>query len=186
MNAPQTATQPSGATQSIDWHKATNRMQRPKTVEFVVGNDAAQTLGAWICWQRWCWETHGRDLDHSAWMTGQQGKLTSGCFMQVVGWDKGEPVAMVEVRVGYDPCAREQMGFGDHAWVHPDYRQEGVMTALLDFLIDLGVLCNVYHFVAPVTAGEGASAPWLRSLYEKRQFQLSGIFMSRNPIREAA
>ena len=170
----------------VDWAQAAAGMKVPRSVEFAVGNDVAQTLGAWMCWQRWCWETHGRDLDHQAWLTGQQAKFGGNNFMQVVGWDGGEPVAMVEVRVGYDPCTREMMGFGDHAWVHPDYREVGVMTSMLEFLINLGEVCGVYHFVAPVTAGEGASAPWLKSMYEKYDFALTGLFMSRNPVREAA
>lgn len=186
MNAPQTATQPSGATQSIDWHKATSRMQRPKAVEFAAGNDAAQMLGAWICWQRWCWETHGRDIDHATWLEQFVAKRNSGCWLQLIGWDGGEPVAMVEIGLVYDVMLREQVCHGDKAWIHPDYRSTGIFKQILDYLVDLTLVLGVTHGVVPVTAGDDASAPWLRRLYEKHGFKLTGLYMACNPIRRAA
>lgn len=155
-------------------------------VEFVAGNDSGQALGAWMSWNRWCWETHGRDIDHAAWMTAHQGKVGSGCFTQIVGWDGCEPVAMLEIRVGYDPCEREQMAFGDHAWVHPDYRKEGVMRGMFDFAFALTELFEVYILVAPATAGKNASAPWLRQMYESYGFELDGVTLTRNRLKEAA
>lgn len=148
-------------------------------IEFAAGNDAAQLLGAWMCWQRWCWETHGRDLDHEAHLAGRREAAASGSSLQVVGWDGGEPVAMVEVRLGYDACRRKTIGMGDHAWVHPNYRQQGVMSDLVAFLLLLGEALRVEVLLAPVTAGANASAPWLQALYERHGFMLTGLTMAK-------
>ena len=149
------------------------------SIEFAAGNDPGQTLGAWMGWHRWCREEHGRELDHGAWLVQQQGKMAGGCYLQVIGWDGAEPVAMVEMIVVYDPMRREQIAHGDKAWVHPDYRREGTMTAMLEFMVPLMEVLGVGHWVAPVTAGADATAPWLREMYEQFGFRLCGITMER-------
>lgn len=155
-------------------------------IEFAAGNDAAQTLGAWLCWNRWCHEEHGRSLDHDAWLREQQGKVTSGCFLQIIGWDGPEPVAMVEMIVVYDAMRRVQIAHGDKAWVHPRYRQGGAYTQMLAFMVPLMAVLGVEHWVAPVTAGDTATAPWLRAMYERFGFRQCGITMLREPERKAA
>lgn len=154
------------------------------SVVFAVGNDASQTLAAWMCWNRWCWEEYGREIDHAAWLANQQARLAGGGFLQVIGWDRGEPVAMVEVVVVYDTMERVQIAHGDKAWVHPDYRKGGTFTAMLDFMLPLIPLMGLEKWVAPVTAGDRATAPWLRGMYEKFGFELSGLTMVRE--RKAA
>ena len=156
------------------------------SVAFAAGNDAGQMLGAWLCWHRWCHEEQGRELHHEAWLREQQGKVAGGCFLQVIGWDGPEPVAMVEMVVVYDAMRRVQVAHGDKAWVAPRYRQAGTLTAMLDFMVPLMDLLGVQHWVAPVTAGDDATAPWLRSMYEKFGFRLAGITMQREPERRAA
>jgi len=38
---------------------------------------------------------------------------------------------------------------------------------------------DLKHWSVPVTAGEQASAPWLRSVYEEAGFSLSGLTMMK-------
>lgn len=156
------------------------------SVTFTAGNDPGQMLGAWLCWNRWCWEEYGRELDHAAWLAAQQHSLAGGCFLQVIGWDRGEPVAMVEMVVVYDAMERVQIAHGDKAWVHPEYRKEGTLTSMLEFMVPLMTLIGVEKWVAPVTAGDKATAPWLRGMYEKLGFRLAGLTLVREPERRAA
>lgn len=155
-------------------------------VTFVAGNGPEATLGAWLCWHRWSLEEHGREIDHEAWLRQQAGKVAGGAFLQVIGWDGAEPVAMVEMVVVYDPMQRVQIAHGDKAWVHPDYRKDGTLTAMLNFMVPLMDYIGVEHWVAPVTAGEEATAPWLREMYEKLGFRLAGLTLVRKPERKAA
>lgn len=160
--------------------EGTARMARPRTVEFCAGNDAPQMLGAWMCWNRWCWEEQGRELDHAAWMRNQEGRANR---LQVVGWDGPEPVAMVEVVVVYDAMLRERIAHCDKAWVHKDYRRRGVMEAMVAFLFPLENLLDVGLWVAPVSTGDEATAPWLKSMYERFGFKQVGLSMLLKPER---
>jgi GNAT superfamily N-acetyltransferase len=105
--------------------------------------------------------------------------MASGCFLQVVGWDGAEPVAMVEMIVVYDAMRRVQVAHGDKAYVHPAYRKNGTFEAMLAFMVPLMDLIGIEHWVAPVTAGPNATAPWLVSMYERFGFEQTGITMER-------
>jgi GNAT superfamily N-acetyltransferase len=135
-----------------------------------------------MCWHRWCWEEQGRELDHAAFLAQQQAKLAGGAFMQVIGWEGPEPMAMVEIYISYDPMRRVYTAVGDKAWVHPDHRQHGVFTSLLGFLRSFMEYVGVSHWTVPVGAGDDATAAFLRGLYEREGFKLAGLTM----IQEAA
>jgi GNAT superfamily N-acetyltransferase len=146
---------------------------------FAAGNDPAQLLGAWMLWHRWCLEEQGRELDHAAFLREQAGKAASGCFLQVVAWDGPEPVAMVEMMVVYDAMRRVQVAHGDKAYVRPEYRRGGTFEAMLSFMVPLMDLMGIATWVAPVTVGREATAPWLTALYERFGFEQAGITMER-------
>ena len=148
-------------------------------MNFVAGNDAGQLLGAWMLWHRWCLEEQGRELDHAAFLREQSGKVAGGCFLQVVGWDGPEPVAMVEMVVVYDAMRRVQVAHGDKAYVHPGYRRSGAFEAMLAFMVPLMDVLSIKNWVAPVTAGRGATAPWLTAMYGRFGFEQTGITMER-------
>jgi len=150
-----------------------------RRVTFAAGNDATQMLGAWLNWRRWGLEEHGVEIDAPGFISEWTEKARSGTFLQLVGWDGAEPVAIVELRIIYDSMLRRQTLWGDHAYVHPDYRRRGVMTDLVDFCIDIANVLEIKHWVVPVTAGADATAPWLRKVYEDAGFTQSGITMSR-------
>lgn len=150
-----------------------------RRVVFCAGNDAGAMLGAWLNWSRWGAEEHGVDIDHHGFVQQFVGKTQSGTFLQIVGWDGVEPVAMVELRVIHDPMLRRTTCYGDHAYVQRDYRRKGLMTDLVRYCIDTATLMDLKHWSVPVTAGEQASAPWLRSVYEEAGFSLSGLTMMK-------
>ena len=148
-------------------------------VVFACGNDPTQMFGAWMCHYRWGFEEHGVEIDTAGFAADWVAKAQSGTFVQIVGWDGTEPVAIVELRLLYDAMLRKATLYGDHAFVHRDYRRKGVMTALVDFCIETARLMDMKHWVVPVTAGENATAPWLRGVYEQAGFTLSGLTMKR-------
>jgi len=147
-------------------------------VEFTAGNDAAQMLGAWTCWNKWCLEVHGREIEHDVWMAAFSNKMNSGRFIQVVGWCDGEPVATCDAEVSYDMMAKELVATGANGWVDPRLRCSGVWASLADFLVHMCLLAGVNRFIAPVGAGDSASAPWLKAMYEKKGFEVSGFYMA--------
>lgn len=149
------------------------------SVVFTAGNDVGQMLGAWMCWQRWCWEEFGRDLDHEAWMHESSNLTKGGCFLQIIAWDGGNPVGMVNMVVVYDAMRREQIAYGDKAWVHPDYRRGGVYDDMLTFFFQVLDLMGVSHTVAPLSTGSKATAPFLKSVYERHGFEQVGINLER-------
>lgn len=146
-------------------------------VVFVAGNDAAQMLGACLNWARWMAEERGVEIDWAGALSDWMGKAQAQNFLQVVGWDGPEPVAMMEIRANYNSMLHRTTLYGDHAYVHPDYRNEGVFTEMADFAMDTGRLIGHKHWIVPVTAGADATAPWLRSVYERAGFSISGITM---------
>lgn len=146
-------------------------------VTLVAGNDASQMLGAWMCWNRWCWEEFGRELDHGAWLADQ---ATRDNRIQIVAWDGAEPVGMVEATIVYDPMRRAQIAHGDKAYVMPAYRKTGACRGLVQAVIDLSDLLGVKYVGAPVSAGPDATAPWLRSMYDELGFEVIGISMIRD------
>ena len=155
------------------------RFSKPRKVVFCAGNDADQMLAAWLNWRRWGLEEHGVEVDSAGFIAEWIAKRDSGTFLQLVGWDGAEPVAIVELRTIYDSMLKRTVLWGDHAYVHKDYRRKGLMTDLVDTCIEIAGILDIKHWVVPVTAGEDASAPWLRSVYEAAGFQLSGITMKR-------
>ena len=152
---------------------------KKRDVVFAAGNGPEALLGAWMGWARWGMEEHGKEIDHLGFVGQFMDKTRSGNFLQIIGWDGGEPVAMVELRVLYDALLHRYTCYGDHAYVHPDYRRRGVMTALVDYCIATATLMELKHWVVPVTAGEEASAPWLKSVYEAAGFRTTGLTMAR-------
>ena len=150
----------------------------PRCVTFTIANDADAMLGAWLCWKRWG-EEEGNEVDSAGFVGDFCAKRESGTFVQIVGWDGAEPVAMVELRTVYDAIFRKQTLYGDHAWVHPDYRKAGVMRALVQYCIDTANVMGAEKWMVPVTAGDDASAPWLEKVYREFGFKLSGITMTR-------
>lgn len=150
-------------------------------VTFCAGNDPGQMMAAWLNWLRWGWEEHGVEINHGGAVQEWLAKSNDGTFLQIIGWDGVEPVAMVELRLIYDAMLDKKTCYGDHAYVHPDYRRAGLMTRMVDFCIETASLMDFHHWVVPVTAGQDAAAPWLRKVYEAAGFELTGITMARRP-----
>jgi GNAT superfamily N-acetyltransferase len=161
-----------------DWGRACARMQKPQRVVFTLGSDADQMLGAWLCWKRWGAE-EGNEVDSQGFLADWIAKRDSGTFAQIVAWDGTEPVAMVELRMVYEATFRKTTLYGDHAWVHPDYRRGGIMRSLVQYCIDTANLLGFEKWMVPVTAGENASAPFLKDLYASFGFKLTGYTMTR-------
>jgi len=150
-----------------------------RRVTFCASNTPEQMMGAWINWHRWCLEEHGQEMSAQGFASDWMEKERSGTFLQIIGWDGAEPVAMVELRIINDNLLGKQTCWGDHAFVRADYRKKGIMTDLVQFCIDTATLMGLKHWVVPVTAGAQATAPWLRGVYEAAGFELSGITMAR-------
>lgn len=152
---------------------------RAVDVTFAVGNSPEQMFGAWLCHYRWGFEEHKREIDSAGFAQGWMEKAQSGTFLQIVGWDGAEPVAMVELRHLYDPMLHEATLYGDHAYVHPAYRNAGVMRALVDLCIQTAEVMSYDKWMVPVTAGDDATAPFLRKVYESCGFAVTGLTMTR-------
>lgn len=149
-------------------------------VQFTIGLDIAQMFGAWTCWNRWSLEEHGREIEHDVWMNAFQNKVQSGRFFQIVGWAHGEPMAAVEGELSYDMMTRKVVVTGAYAWVDPKFRQAGVWAGFVDFIKDTCDLMGVDSLVAPMAAGSGKGASWLKDMYAKKGFELTGIYMTRS------
>ena len=149
------------------------------TVEFCAGNDPAQMFGAWLNHYRWGFEEHGVEIDSAGVATDWMSKAQSGTFLQIVGWDGAEPVAMVELRTIYDPMLHTTTLYGDHAFVAKPYRKAGVMKALVGYCIQVAEVMGMKKWLVPVTAGPEATAPFLREVYESYGFEVSGLTMKR-------
>ena len=165
------------------WEKACSRMQKPKgKITFAAGNDAAQMLGAWQNWSRWGYEERGREISHAGFVEAWMEKCRSGTFLQVIGWDGVEPIAMVELRTIYDPLFGETTLYGDHAFVKKDYRYGGLMKQMVQYCIDLAEIMGMVKWLVPVTAGEDATAPFLKKVYEDFGFEVSGMTMKLDKV----
>lgn len=165
------------------WEKGCSRMQRPGSrIVFAAGNDAAQMLGAWQNWVRWGFEERGKEISHSGFLESWVEKCNSGTFLQVVGWDGTEPIAMVELRTIYDPLFGETTLYGDHAFVHRPYRRKGLMQQMVQYCVDIAEITGMVKWLVPVTAGENATAPFLKKVYEDFGFEVSGLTMKLDKV----
>ena len=184
MNAPQTATEPLRATQSVygghDGIPTIGAAKAPRRVTFTAGNDPTQMMAAWLNWRRWGLEEHDVEMNTAGFVNEWLTKANSGNFVQLIGWDDDdEPVAMVELMAVHDALLDRTTLWGDHAFVRKDYRKKGVMTELVAFCIDIANVMGIKHWMVPVTAGAEATAPWLRKVYEDAGFKVTGITMTR-------
>jgi GNAT superfamily N-acetyltransferase len=157
----------------IEWPR-----EAAPAVVFALGSDADQMLGAWVCWKRWAVE-EGNAFDSEGFLSDFIAKRNSGTFAQIIAWDGPEPVAMVELRMVYEAAFRKTTLYGDHAWVHPDYRRGGIMRALVEYCIATATFLGFEKWMVPVTAGDKASAPFLKDLYAGFGFKLTGYTMTR-------
>lgn len=149
-------------------------------VTFSAGNDPEAMFAAWLQWRRWGLEEHDIVMSTPAFSGEWIAKVQTGTFLQLIGWDDDdEPVAMVELRVIYDALLDRVTLWGDHAFVAKGYRKAGVMTALVDFCIAIAQFMGIKHWMVPVTAGENATAPFLKKVYEDAGFKVTGITMTR-------
>mgnify|MGYP003654070635 CR=1 FL=1 len=160
------------------WDVATAKLTPAKpAVVFTASVDADAMLAAWIGWRRWAMEEFGAELDTATFTADWLAKKASGTFLQIVGWDGNEPIAITDLRFIRDFRAGEIVAWGDHAFVHPDYRKAGVFDALVGFITDCMDFAGLRRGALPVTAGEGATAPWLKAMYERHGCVQTGTTM---------
>ena len=149
------------------------------SVVFTAGNTPDNAFATWMLWRRWAMEENGVRLDSEGFMDHWMTLSNSGEFVQMVGWDGIEPVAMMAGRVLVHPVTGERSVYGDNTYVAPTYRKGGVMRAMLDFGIATARLIGMRAIIAPVTAGTGATAAFLGKVYADAGFELSGLTMTR-------
>ena len=148
-------------------------------VTFAAGNTPDNCFGAWYLWRRWAKEENGVDIDSAAFVDHWMGLASRGSFVQAIGWDGIEPVAMTSGFLLTHPITGELSMYGDNTYIRPDYRKAGLMHDLLEFAVQTSRFIGVDDMLAPVTAGDRATAAFLEKVYADKGFELSGLTMTR-------
>ena len=146
----------------------------PREVEVTVGLDEPQLRGMLELWQAWTKE-EGRVLNTDTWARYVHGRIGSGSFLPIVAWDGNIPVGMAEFGVQVDPFTDQVTGFGDHLYVLPEYRREGVFAAIYRAAEALAWIFDTEAHVLPVSVRAG----FLRPYYEREGFKVVGHVMRR-------
>ena len=155
---------------------------KPLDIDVWTGNTPDQIKAAHDLWQEWSQEEHGRPLDVQAWIEATASLLKAQRLMYFVAYHDRKAVGMVQALWQYDVLAQEWVGFGDHAYVSPEYRNEGTFTALYDAIYGFTKMMDFDQIALPVgTSGVGK---FLQPFYEKRGFVDKAHFMrQRAPWR---
>ena len=126
----------------------------------------------------WTVEETGEKLDSEAWATEMLGQVQSPGFAVIVAYDGDMAVGFVEAMAWRASAPGVFMGRGDHAYVSPEYRDQGVYEAIFDAGYNYLTSIGVEKIQLPVSKGHGAS--WLRPFYEGRGFRETEIIMEKD------
>lgn len=106
----------------------------PRRVEVVAGIDASQVLAAWRLNSAWADEL-GHGLDQEGWADQMKRQFSAGRANLWVAWDGEVPVGVAQLHLVYDPMTRQDVAFGERAYVLPAYRQSDVFTQITESMI---------------------------------------------------
>lgn len=101
------------------------------TIEVAVGIDEVQLLETLRLWEAWT-EERGLKLDRQLWCRYVHARISAGNYLPIVAWDGDIGVGMAEMGLLIDPFTGRLSAHGDHLYVLPEYRQEGVMKKIYD------------------------------------------------------
>ena len=165
---------------------ATNgkRLEAVKTetngVEVRAAIDEAQVVALHGLWALWAAEEE-HDFSSLAWAGYLQRMIATGHYMPLVALDDSKPVGMVECLVDVDPMDGKVVGFADHAYVAPEWRNLGVFAKLAIFANNIGKMIGVERTVIPVSV----KSEFLRDFYREFGFEVSGYLMRRDEDGDA-
>jgi len=153
--------------------EAVNGMaEGPLSVDVVVGLDERAIRAAFWMWEMVSAEK-GKPFDQDRVARYFAGRIEKGSLLPIIAWDGENPIGMVFLSVDEDPFTGEMTAFGDHAFVRPEYRRDGIYRMLVDAGMQAARLCGCEAILAPV----GHDAGFLRAFYSERGFQEAGVFM---------
>lgn len=147
-----------------------------RPVDIVCGLDARQMLAAWKLHAAWAVEL-GRDLNPDEWAEQMKGYFAPGKANLWVAWDGDEPVGVAQLHLVYDPMTRQDIAYGERAYVLPAYRQQDVFTAITDSMMAYaeGIGIKSYRISAEVDLrGRG-----LQRFYGKYGFKPVSVLLGR-------
>jgi GNAT superfamily N-acetyltransferase len=142
--------------------------------EAVLGIDAPQLLAVMALWASW---TNERGLDYDEGRVAQYlyNAISGGGWLPIVAYVGDTPVGMVETRVEMDPFTGELTGWGDRAYVLPEYRSAGVFRCLYEGCDFVGKMMGTEAQGLTVSAESG----FLLDFYKDRGFREVGWIMRR-------
>ena len=83
-------------------------------------------------WKQWADEEGREKADADAWACDVVNRLLTGTYRIITAWDDARLIGFVHAIVQYWPALGVKAGFGEKAYVHPDYRGRGVFAMMID------------------------------------------------------
>jgi GNAT superfamily N-acetyltransferase len=147
----------------------------PGPVEVSIALDEAHLRAVLALWAAWADEEGVETYDELRMARSLANRIQTGVWLPVVAWDLNTPVGMVETAIFEDPFTGEVTGYGDHAYVLQEYRKARVFEQLVDGAILVGQVFGATVQILPM----GTKTWFLKSLYERHGFEVSGYVMKR-------
>ena len=157
--------------------KAMSNAQENRGVEVAVGLDEEQLHGVLDLWKAWM-EERGVEWAPERVARYLYMAISAGNWLPVIAWDGDTPVGMTETRFEIDPFTGHLTGWGDRAYVLPEYRTEGVFRGLVEGCFFMGVIMGTEVDGLTVSS----ESMFLKRFYEKHGFREFGIMMRRGAV----
>ena len=136
--------------------------------------DERQIMALRDLWTAWT-EEKGDGFHPEAWVPYMKTMISSGHYLPLVAYEGDTPVGMVECLWNTDPFTGLKTGFGDHAYVLPEYRSGGLFTELVAAMAAVAERWGTEAEGLPIAK----DAQFLIPLYETYGFEVSGTIMRR-------
>jgi len=150
----------------------------PLDIEVWTGNTPDQLLAALDLWRQWSLEDRGKPLNEIAWAQHTAARLRSQQCVYFVAYHDTEPIGMLQCVWEFDPFNDAWIGYGDHAYVHADFREEGVFRALYDAIYGFCEMMDFDKLALPVNTGP--TGKFLKPFYESQGFEPTAIVMKQD------
>jgi len=146
------------------------------TVE--LGIDRHNLEGLHDLWTAWVKE-EGRELNDEIWSIYMTSLVGSGTYVPLVVWDGDKPVGMVDMLFSICPFYGKTQTNGDHLYVLPEYRKQGVFNLMARNLEAASKFLGADLEFVPV--GQ-SNIGWLDGYYERRGFKPAGVVLRRGEL----